>query len=105
MLYKSVLDRQKNNIFLVEPEIFVPYIIDLILQEKGTHNHKDRDGELGGDKDLAQDQADGGAQHGLQPNVSGNLISIDPGTYTIQVQLQRPGIAPITQTKQIRVDP
>jgi hypothetical protein len=27
----------------------------------------------------------GGAQHGLQPNVSGNLISVDPGTYTIQV--------------------
>jgi hypothetical protein len=30
---------------------------------------------------------------------------LTPGTYTIQVELQRPGIAPITQTKQIRVDP
>ena len=30
---------------------------------------------------------------------------LTPGTYTIQVQLQRPGIEPITQTKQIRVDP
>jgi hypothetical protein len=31
--------------------------------------------------------------------------SLTPGTYAIQVVLQRPGASPITQTKQIRIDP
>jgi hypothetical protein len=35
----------------------------------------------------------GGVQPGLQPNVTGNLISLDPGTYVVQVFNYNPGVA------------
>jgi hypothetical protein len=37
--------------------------------------------------------AESGAQQGLIPNVTGNLISIDPGTYTVQVYNYNPQVA------------